>query len=120
MDKFYYMSSSGEIWNSDEEFYHHGIRGMKWGVRRYQNDNGTLTNAGKKHYKYREAALRSVNKGTNYVKGRKAVKIASIISSSAAVASGALWVASAFVPGMPILNTVAAAANLVSISVGPK
>lgn len=30
------------------ELYHHGIKGMKWGVRRYQNEDGTLTNAGKK------------------------------------------------------------------------
>lgn len=30
------------------ELYHHGILGMKWGVRRYQNKNGTLTSAGKK------------------------------------------------------------------------
>ena len=29
---------------------HHGIIGMKWGVRRYQNKDGTLTNAGKKRY----------------------------------------------------------------------
>ena len=27
---------------------HHGILGMKWGVRRYQNSDGTLTEAGKK------------------------------------------------------------------------
>ena len=32
------------------ELYHHGIRGMKWGVRRYRNKNGTLTPAGKKRY----------------------------------------------------------------------
>lgn len=30
--------------------YHHGIKGQKWGVRRYQNANGRLTNAGKKRY----------------------------------------------------------------------
>lgn len=29
---------------------HHGILGMKWGVRRYQNSDGSLTAAGKKHY----------------------------------------------------------------------
>lgn len=29
---------------------HHGIKGMKWGVRRYQNEDGTLTEAGKKRY----------------------------------------------------------------------
>jgi hypothetical protein len=28
---------------------HHGIVGQKWGVRRYQNADGTLTAAGKKH-----------------------------------------------------------------------
>lgn len=30
------------------ELYHHGVKGMKWGVRRYQNADGTLTAAGKK------------------------------------------------------------------------
>ena len=29
---------------------HHGIKGQKWGVRRYQNPDGTLTEAGKRHY----------------------------------------------------------------------
>lgn len=30
--------------------YHHGIQGQKWGVRRYQNKDGSLTSAGKKRY----------------------------------------------------------------------
>lgn len=33
----------------DDELYHYGVLGMKWGVRRYQNSDGTLTEAGKKH-----------------------------------------------------------------------
>lgn len=32
------------------ELYHHGIKGQKWGVRRFQNPDGTLTDAGKKRY----------------------------------------------------------------------
>lgn len=32
------------------ELRHHGIKGMKWGVRRYQNKDGSLTAAGKKRY----------------------------------------------------------------------
>ena len=34
----------------NNELQHWGIRGMKWGIRRYQNKDGTLTNAGKKRY----------------------------------------------------------------------
>ncbi len=33
-----------------DELYHHGIKGQKWGIRRYQNEDGTLTDAGKRRY----------------------------------------------------------------------
>lgn len=35
---------------SDEFLVHHGIKGQRWGIRRFQNEDGTLTNAGKKRY----------------------------------------------------------------------
>lgn len=36
---------------NQNELYHHGIIGQRWGVRRYQNKDGSLTAKGKKHYK---------------------------------------------------------------------
>lgn len=50
------------------ELYHYGVKGMKWGVRRYQNTDGSLTAAGKK--KARQE-YRSDNK-TAYELGKNA------------------------------------------------
>lgn len=41
---------------------HHGVRGMKWGVRRFQNKDGTLTAAGKKRYEKEMAKLKEEEK----------------------------------------------------------
>ena len=49
-----------------QELYHHGIIGQKWGVRRFQNKDGTLTTAGKQRYKKSD--------GTFTREGKKAVK----------------------------------------------
>lgn len=49
--------------------YHHGVKGMKWGIRRYQNQDGSLTAAGKKKAakKERKTAKKEVNKLAKYV-----------------------------------------------------
>ena len=43
----YFLTSYGNF-IGEAELYHWGIKGMKWGVRRYQNPDGTLTPAGRK------------------------------------------------------------------------
>lgn len=42
---------SNYILTADGELYHAGVKGMKWGVRRYQEQDGSLTPAGKKRYR---------------------------------------------------------------------
>lgn len=46
------------------ELYHHGIKGQKWGVRRYQNPDGTLTQEGKDRLKLNRTIkdIETVNK----------------------------------------------------------
>ena len=47
---------------SDEELSHHGILGQKWGVRRYQNADGSLTSSGKRRYQNEDGSLNSEGK----------------------------------------------------------
>lgn len=71
--------------NSDE-LEHYGILGMKWGLRRYQNADGTLTSAGKKRYANdtKEQIERSERRKAKVVKGAKtAVKVGAAVAVTA-------------------------------------
>ena len=66
------------------ELYHHGIKGQKWGIRRYQNEDGSLTDEGIRRYNRASNIQRDLNKldrqiayntGDMIKVGRKAIKL---------------------------------------------
>lgn len=64
MDNVYAVGPNGEL-------YHWGIKGQKWGVRRYQNKDGSLTPAGRKRY---NAEMESLKAREKEIKGREKAK----------------------------------------------
>lgn len=68
------------ILTANGELFHYGVKGMKWGVRRYQNSNGSLTSAGKK--RYNDGGNKSDNK-------RIAKKVAAAVIMTATVTAAA-------------------------------
>lgn len=73
----YYVASYEGDWVA-----HHGIMGQRWGVRRFQNPDGTLTAKGRKRYNKYEKQLKKQNTRLSNKNGKLAEKRAKVIKSS--------------------------------------
>ena len=56
----------------NNELYHYGVLGMKWGVRRYQNSDGSLTTKGAKRYSEKQPKQTTSKLVNSYVRKRAA------------------------------------------------
>ena len=113
--------------NNIQYIAHHGIKGQKWGVRRYQKKDGTYTEKGKKRLsnkrsdtdtskskkkvgtKTKQAVINTAKKGKLFFDRKFSKKALNDISTASKIASGSLLVAS-------LVTTVALGPTAIPIS----
>ena len=66
-----------------DELYHHGIKGQKWGIRRFENPDGTLTPEGKARYRGENSIKQRLSMKLKDPKVQKAIKIGAAVAGSA-------------------------------------
>lgn len=102
---------------------HHGIKGQKWGVRRFQDKNGRLTAEGKKH-KFEDKSQSNMSNrdiAVNNLKTAATIGVGGIAASIAAVAASPITagISTAFLPAGIVnaaygtINSISAGATLI-------
>lgn len=69
------------------ELYHHGVKGQKWGVRRYQYADGSLTPAGRKRYR-----LKNSSSKIKRIAGLEKMKVRELVNSAKTRLTGSQYV----------------------------
>ena len=72
------------------ELYHHGIKGQKWGVRRFQNKDGSLTPAGKRRYDETNKPEKTVSDEERKRRIRKNIMIGAAAAATALIVIGGM------------------------------
>lgn len=79
------MITTSDYIITDNELYHYGVKGMKWGVRRYQNKDGSLTREGKNRHD-------EENKSKRTILTRRNVAIGASVVGTALVVMGGMYI----------------------------
>lgn len=92
---------------------HHGVKGQRWGVRRFQNPDGTLTDKGRKHYEKALAKEKRKQVSSDAIRGTLERQHPFAVAASVALGAtyaAMLGVASAAAPGAVVAGAAIAAA----------
>ena len=92
--------------NTDSELYHYGIKGQHWGVRRYQNADGSLTDAGKGRYSSGKSKTSHHSKINLSPKAKKGIKIALAAVAGLTLAGAATYLGYKYIKPQTLIKNV--------------
>lgn len=103
----------------ETELYHHGVKGQKWGVRRFQDAAGSLTKAGRDRYRakidadireYKKKNRVSTEKAATVVTKKKALEVSKNVNKASMGALGRMVAIGAVALGVGAVASPAAGA----------
>ena len=96
----------GSVPFGQSDIQHFGVKGMKWGVRRYRNEDGTLTAMGKARY---EKAQKDVSKYKSFGERLARTTAGGLVGGALSLAADVVIATSATKVGAAIVSSAAAA-----------
>lgn len=115
------METTMKVYYCGGELYHHGVQGQKWGVRRYQNPDGTLTDEGRKRYGIygdkmsKEEGFAKGIKANRLVKIGKGINIASMGITGLGTMASAISAGKLFAAGLSTLGAATLAGTGITV-----